>query len=107
MTTNLSEIVNFNNRFFGYAADFLGHPQYSNLFKQSAQNPKKSGSGYVNISFIEAENREEEQEVYPEKVIEIINNLDTKGFKRADICILTRRKSEKNKARFFRCFKRD
>ncbi|MCL6217933.1 UvrD-helicase domain-containing protein [Zunongwangia pacifica] len=89
-----AEIVNFNNRFFGYAADFLGHPEYSNLFKQSAQNPKKSGSGYVNISFIEAENSEEEQEVYPEKVIEIINNLDAKGFKRADICILTRRKKE-------------
>ncbi|SFB74421.1 ATP-dependent exoDNAse (exonuclease V) beta subunit (contains helicase and exonuclease domains) [Zunongwangia mangrovi] len=89
-----AEIVNFNNQFFGYAADFLGHPEYSKLFKQSAQNPKKSVSGYVNIGFIEAENREEEQEVYPEKVIEIINNLDAKGFKRSDICILTRRKSE-------------
>ncbi|MDN3596060.1 UvrD-helicase domain-containing protein [Zunongwangia endophytica] len=89
-----AEIVNFNNQFFGYAADFLGHPEYSKLFKQSAQNPKKAGSGYVNISFVEAENSEEEQEVYPEKVIEIINNIDAKGFKRSDVCILTRRKKE-------------
>ncbi|MCG9973177.1 UvrD-helicase domain-containing protein [Christiangramia crocea] len=89
-----SEIVNFNNGFFNYAASQLTFPDYSELFKASYQNPKKGDFGYVNLSFLEAKNREEEFEIYPEKILEIINSLDKKGFNRRDICILTRRRSE-------------
>ena len=89
-----SEVVNFNNSFFKYAAASLNHPEYSDLFDNSFQNPKKGDFGYVNIEFIEADKREEEFEIYPEKILDIVKGLDQKGFNRKDICILTRRRSE-------------
>ncbi len=89
-----SEVVNFNNSFFRYAASMLNYPEYSELFDNSAQNPKKGDYGYVNVEFIQAENREEEFELYPQKILEIIKDLDLKGFNRKEVCILTRRRSE-------------
>ncbi|MDX1761205.1 MAG: UvrD-helicase domain-containing protein [Christiangramia sp.] len=89
-----SEVVNFNNSFFNYAASLLNFPEYSDLFKNSGQSPKKGDFGYVNISFIEASNRDEEFELYPEQTLKIIHDLDQKGFNRKDICILTRKRSE-------------
>ncbi|GAA4310717.1 UvrD-helicase domain-containing protein [Pontixanthobacter gangjinensis] len=89
-----SEVVNFNNSFFKFAASMLNYPEYSELFEQSAQNPKKGDFGYVNIKLIEASNREEEFEIYPQEILKIIHDLDLKGFQRRDICILTRKRSE-------------
>ncbi|CAL68316.1 UvrD-helicase domain-containing protein [Christiangramia forsetii] len=89
-----SEIVNFNNSFFQFAASIISFPEYAELFQASAQKPKKGDFGYVNIEFVEADNREEEFEIYPKKILEIIKNLDLKGLNRRDICILTRKKSE-------------
>ncbi|TRO67445.1 UvrD-helicase domain-containing protein [Christiangramia sabulilitoris] len=89
-----SEVVNFNNSFFKFAALSLNYPEYADLFKNSAQNPKKGDFGYVNIQFIEADNREEEFEIYPKKILETIYDLDKKGFRRKDLCILTRKRSE-------------
>ena len=89
-----SEVVNFNNSFFKFAANALSFPEYSELFLASAQNPKKGDFGYVNISFVETVNRSEEFEIYPEKILDIIKKLDDKGFNRKDICILTRKRSE-------------
>ncbi|MGM0931849.1 MAG: UvrD-helicase domain-containing protein [Bacteroidota bacterium] len=88
------EIVNFNNNLFQYASASLRHPSYSELFVNSRQTPKKENNGFVNISFIEANTSAEEFEIYPEKVLEIIQNLDEKAFSRSDICILTRRRKE-------------
>jgi len=87
-------IVDFNNSFFHYASQFLSHPDYKDLFESSFQESQKDKFGYVNISFIEAENKEQEFEFYPIKILEIIRDLDEKGFAKNDICILTRQKSE-------------
>ena len=89
-----SEIVNFNNSFFQFAASVLTFPDYSELFKNSVQTPRKGDFGYVNISFLDARTRDKEFELYPIKILETIEALDKKGFKRKDICILTRKKSE-------------
>ncbi|MBE7641270.1 UvrD-helicase domain-containing protein [Salegentibacter sp. BLCTC] len=89
-----SQIVNFNNSLFNYAAGTLQNPSYSNLFKESNQSPQAGDFGYVNIDFIEAENSTEEDEIYPEKILEIIQNLEHENFKKGDICILTRKKKE-------------
>lgn len=89
-----SEIVNFNNTFFRFAASVLTFPDYAELFKNSFQTPRKGDFGYVNISFLKAGNRAEEFELYPAKILEIIEDLDEKGFPRKDICILTRKRSE-------------
>ncbi|HEY9184073.1 MAG TPA: UvrD-helicase domain-containing protein [Salegentibacter sp.] len=88
------EIVNFNNNLFQYASATLRHPSYSELFVNSRQNPRKENIGYVDISFIEAKTSEEEFEIYPEKVLEIIHNLSEQAFSKSDICILTRRRKE-------------
>ncbi|MCH4822378.1 UvrD-helicase domain-containing protein [Gramella lutea] len=89
-----SEVVNFNNSFFTYASSLLNYPEYSELFKNSSQNPKKGDYGYVKIEFVEASNREEEYQIYPQKILEIIKDLDSKEFQRKDICILTRTRNE-------------
>ncbi|MUP45042.1 DNA helicase UvrD [Gramella sp. BOM4] len=89
-----STVVNFNNSFFRFAAASLSYPDYAQLFKESAQNPKKGDFGYVNISFLEVQKKEEELEKYPPKILEIIHEVEKTGFKRKDICILTRTKKE-------------
>ncbi|MFV8225408.1 UvrD-helicase domain-containing protein [Christiangramia aquimixticola] len=89
-----SEVVNFNNGFFCFAANILTHPEYADLFAQSAQEPKKGDFGYVNVDFIEAKNRDEEMEIYPVKILETIRDLEDQGYSKQDICILTRRKKE-------------
>ncbi len=89
-----SQIVNFNNSFFKFASSILTFPEYSELFKQSSQYPKRGEFGYVNLSFINAENGEEELKTYTARILEIIQNLDSENFYREDICILTRRKTE-------------
>ena len=89
-----SVVVNFNNSFFNYAASVLTHPEYADLFIKSNQEPKKGDFGYVNIEFIEAENREAELELYPEKILDIIDSLEAEGYSKKDICILTRRRNE-------------
>jgi len=79
-----SEIVNFNNSFFQFAASVLSYPEYSELFKAAIQTPKKGDFGYVNLQFAEAENREKEFEIYPQKIFISISFLgsvkDTKIF---------------------------
>jgi len=89
-----STIVNFNNNFFQYAATLLTHPEYAALFDNAGQSPKKGDFGYVNVSFIEASNAEEQLKIYPEKIFETIKDLEEQGYAKKDICILTRRKKE-------------
>ena len=88
------EIVNFNNQFFSHAAQFLTFDDYQELFKNAKQEIKKEAGGYVHISFVEAQNKEEEYEVYPEKVLAIIQQLEEKNYPKKDICILVRKKAE-------------
>ncbi len=87
-------IVNFNNDFFNFSASCFDHVEHQNLFENSGQEPTTDKEGYVNISFVEAENVEEEMEVYPQRVLEIIRNLETEGVSKSSICILTRKKKE-------------
>ncbi len=88
------EIVKFNNSFFQYVSDKFQNKLYKELFENSGQEVKMKFPGYVNISFLESDNKEHEYEVHPEKALEIIQNLDSKGISKSDICILTRTKKE-------------
>ena len=89
-----STVVNFNNNFFNYAASVLTHPEYADLFLKSNQQPKKGDFGYVNVSFIAADKKEDELEIYPEKILETIRSLEEQGYSKKDVCILTRRRNE-------------
>lgn len=89
-----STIVKFNNSFFEFAADKLTFPAYSDLFKKASQNPKTGDFGYVNLDFIEAANKEEEMEKFPQQILEHILQLENESFDRGDICILTRTRDQ-------------
>lgn len=89
-----AEVVNFNNEFFAHAASYIETPEYEDLFLNAAQKVEKKEGGYVQIDFIEAENAEEKDEIYPQKILELIKNLEEKEYRKEDICILVRRKKE-------------
>lgn len=89
-----SEIVNFNNSFFHYASEKLSLPAYADLFKNARQTPRKGDFGFVNLEFIEAQNKDEKMELYPPEIYKYILELDEDGFDRGDICILTRKREE-------------
>lgn len=87
-------IVNFNNDFFNFSATCLENGKHKALFESCAQDPVSEQEGYVNISFVEAENAEEEMKAYPLRVLEIIRSLEAENISRKNICILTRKKKE-------------
>lgn len=84
-------IVQFNNDFFKFASQSFSSAEHRQLFeKTSFQEPANEEEGYVNLSFVEAENVEEEMKVYPEKVLEIIQDLKSREVPMNNVCILTR-----------------
>jgi len=90
-----SEIINFNNDFFQHLSKYLKNEEYQNLYKTgNSQKENNKKGGYVEIQFIEEGfSADEKLEVYPEKVLEIIKNLDPK-FDKKDICIITRARKQ-------------
>lgn len=90
-----SEIIDFNNAFFKHSAQFLANSSYRNLFFEgNSQKFNKKTGGYVQVSFVEKSEEEEEKTlVYPKKVAEIIKNLDP-SFKKNDVCVLVRKKDQ-------------
>src|SRR5690606_18317771 len=89
-----TNIVNFNNSFFKYLSSRFSNATYGNLFESSSQIAKKEDAGYVNISFIEAVNAEEENLMHPEKVYQILEGLLEKDLRLSDVCILTRTRKQ-------------
>ena len=87
-------IVDFNNDFFQFSSSCFQLEEHRELFVKSGQEPVSEDSGYVNISFVDAENSEEEMQAYPQRVLEIINQLSGKQVSKSDICILTRKRKE-------------
>jgi len=92
---SFSEIIDFNNQFFTHVSEFLGNPIYKDLYLTGNQQKKnKREGGYVQISFIEKPQDKDERElVFPKKVYEVIQNLDS-GFDLSEVCILVRKKKE-------------
>ncbi|MEE9362371.1 MAG: UvrD-helicase domain-containing protein [Cellulophaga sp.] len=85
------EIINFNNDFFNATSEFLSSTAYEKLFVEgNMQESNSKEGGFVQISFIDEEEGSNENEVYCDKVLEIINQVIEKGFGYKDICILTR-----------------
>ena len=90
-----SEIIDFNNSFFKHSSQFLTNTSYRNLFFEgNSQNVNHKTGGYVQLSFVEKNEEEEDKTlVYPKKVVEIIQNLDP-SFKKNDVCVLVRKKDQ-------------
>jgi ATP-dependent exoDNAse (exonuclease V) beta subunit len=89
-------IVTFNNEFFEYIGTQLNDEKLKHLFSGNrlTQSPYSTESGYVSLKFLEAENNEERDKVYPEEVLNIIEAKERQGYQRSDICVLVRKKRE-------------
>ncbi len=96
-----SEVIDFNNEFFGFIADEFTNEDYKDLYQNHSQqllNSKKGG--YVNISFVpkseKADYGEEEnpakEELYLLATLNTIQKVKANGFSYKDIAILTRKK---------------
>ncbi len=92
---SFTEVVQFNNTLYSFIANELKDRSHRSLYENASQEVTgdKQG-GCVCVSFIEAKNKSEEHERYPEKVIEVVKGCLEQGFALGDICILTRKNEE-------------
>ena len=89
---SFSEIVAFNNGFFGHIASFLTQSDYRDLYKnKSFQETGDKQGGMVCLSFLEKEANDED---YCEKTLQHIRETVSQGFAYHDICVLTRKRKE-------------
>ncbi|WP_299314296.1 UvrD-helicase domain-containing protein [uncultured Aquimarina sp.] len=89
------EVIKFNNDLFTLLSNDFSDDLHKKLYllgNNQEYNDKKGG--YVQLSFIEAKNVEEENEIYPERVYESVLELKKKGYLLNEICILTRKQKE-------------
>lgn len=91
-----SEVINFNNDFFKEIAGEFQNPDYNDLYlNHSHQETNKKTGGYVNLSFINPSDVEDEQtksDLYLEAILNTINKALANGFEYSDIAILTRKR---------------
>jgi ATP-dependent exoDNAse (exonuclease V) beta subunit len=96
-----SEVIDFNNNFFGFIAEEFVNENYKDLYENhSYQKENNKKGGYVNISFLpkseKADNGEEENsakvEMYLLATLNRIQKVKANGFSYKDIAILTRKK---------------
>ena len=90
-----AEIINFNNSFFTHLATHFNNELYREIYyKDNSQQTNSNTEGFVSLEFLEYENKEESSEIYPARIIEIINEATSQGYLHSDICILTRNNIE-------------
>ena len=90
-----SNIIDFNNSFFTFLANFFSFDDYKTLFlKGNNQKTNSQKGGFVQFDFINAQNTEEKNELYPQKVLENIQHIISQGYLYKDICILVRKNKE-------------
>lgn len=86
-----AEIINFNNQFFTHLATHFDDELYREIYyKDNSQQTNSNAEGFVSLEFLEYDNKEEANEIYPARIIEIINEATSQGYLHSDICILTR-----------------
>ena len=89
------KIIEFNNDFFNHIASFVFRNEYfKQTYLESSQNIFQKKEGYVNITLINQEKKEEKAELYCVKILEIINSCIKNGYKLKDVCIIVRKRKE-------------
>ncbi|WP_299212787.1 UvrD-helicase domain-containing protein [uncultured Aquimarina sp.] len=89
------EVIKFNNDLFTFLSNDFSDDLHKKLYllgNNQEYNDKKDG--YVQLSFVEAKNVAEENEIYPERVYDSVLELKGKGYLLNEICILTRKQKE-------------
>ncbi len=89
------EIIKFNNDFFSKTSPFLTNVAYQKLFVEgNKQEHNSKKGGVVQLDFITAETKIEEDELYGARVLQTIGEVLAKNYSLKDICILTRKKKQ-------------
>lgn len=89
------EIIKFNNGFFSFLSKYFGNKIHTHLYiTGNDQKVNSAAGGYVNIEFIEKQNKASKNGTYASKVLETIQNLKANGYSDSDICILTRNRKD-------------
>ena len=92
---SFSNVIEFNNSFFTYLSNSFKNDAYAELYKNgNKQKVNSQKGGYIEFNFIEANNAEEKNELYPEIVVKNIEQIIASGFEYNDICILVRKNKE-------------
>ena len=89
------EIIEFNNSFFSFISKYFGDQGHRDLY-ETGNKQKSTGKdgGYVKIEFIDAENKEDLQGHYSQKTLQTVTEVLALGYKKSDICVLTRKRKE-------------
>lgn len=96
-----SRIIEFNNSFFKYLSEEFSNEDYKDLYQnRSHQKENDKKGGYVNISFIPKQEKQDfgeeesqaKDELYLEMTLQAIEKIKSDGFNNKDIVILTRKK---------------
>jgi len=82
-------IVNFNNSFFENIAPLFTDTKYQELYKQGKQFCNNQKGGFVQLSFI-AKDSDDIDLSYCESVLHTVEEVQKKGYRFEDICVLTR-----------------
>jgi ATP-dependent exoDNAse (exonuclease V) beta subunit len=89
------EIIEFNNSFFSFISNYFGYQGHQDLYEiGNKQKAAAKESGYVKIEFIDAENKELLQGHYSQKTLETVTEVLALGYRKNDICVLTRKRKE-------------
>lgn len=89
------EIVNFNNSFFTTTSSSLYSDEYRSLFVEgNKQNYHTNEGGFVEMSFLDKDDKQTMDEQYCKKVLQSIRAAMDCAYEYGDICILTRKRSQ-------------
>ncbi len=100
------EVIHFNNQFFSFLSNKFENEDYQKLYlEHSYQKTNNKKKGYVNISFINTSDEENQQtdddneyslktKLYLEKTLQTINEVLEQKFEYRDIVLLTRKKAD-------------
>ncbi|MDP2089299.1 MAG: UvrD-helicase domain-containing protein [Flavobacteriaceae bacterium] len=89
-------IVHFNNDFFSHIAPYLTNENHQKLFLNTVKQQVKNeeDGGYVQISFVEKDDDDEDNvEPYLRKIKSILDDLDP-NFNKNEVCILVRKNKQ-------------
>ncbi|MCK7589403.1 UvrD-helicase domain-containing protein [Subsaxibacter sp. CAU 1640] len=92
------QVVNFNNSFFKHLSSFVfSNSEHQAIYEASKQDSTVDADGFVEISFLDVKNLEENDSkdlLHCQKTLENIQEAQQKGFDLKDICVITRKSKE-------------
>lgn len=95
---SLKQIVEFNNLFFKHLSDFVfSNIKHQTIYEESHQNSTIANEGFVELSFLDTRNMEQEENkdlLHCQKVLKTIKTVQEQGFQLNDICVITRKSKE-------------